>query len=77
MKKFNYVIKPGDIIIPIHPVDDKDDKSQLIRIVLKLLTPVTVYHNFDGTKTEQQDALVYDSTNVFVEPLFADMDTVI
>ena len=60
MKKFNYVIKPGDIIIPIHPVDDKDDKSQLIRIVLK-----------------QQDALVYDSTNVFVEPLFADMDTVI
>lgn len=74
MKKFNCVIKPGDIIFT-RSVNVEDDNR--LKIVLKILTPVTVYHNFDGTKTEQQDVLVYDSTKVLVEPLFADMDTII
>lgn len=74
MKQFNSPVKLGSIILT-NSVNDEDDNK--LKIVLELLTPVTVYHNFDGTKTEQQDALVYDSTKVFVEPLFADMDTVI
>lgn len=72
MKQFNSTVKLGSIIL----IDNGGDDKRL-KIVLKILTPVTVYHNFDGTKTEQQDVLVYDSTKVFIEPLFADMDTVI
>ena len=72
MKQFNSTVKLGSIIL----IDNGGDDKRL-KIVLKILTPVTVYHNFDGTKTEQQDALVFDSTKVFIEPLFADMDTVI
>lgn len=74
MKQFNSPVKLGSIILT-NSVNDEDDNK--LKIVLELLTPVTVYHNFDGTKMEKQDALVYDSTKVFVEPLFADMDTVI
>ncbi len=74
MKKFNSPVKLGSIILT-NSVNDEDDNK--LKIVLELLTPVTVYNNFDGTKTEQQDALVFDSTKVFIEPLFADMDTVI
>lgn len=72
MKQFNSTVKLGSIIFT-----DNDYDDNRLKIVLKILTPVTVYDNFDGTKTEQQDALAYDSTKVFVEPLFADMDTVI
>lgn len=66
MKQFNSPVKLGSIILTNSVYDDN-----------KLLTSVTVYANFDGTTTEQQDALVYDSVKIFIEPLFADMDTVI
>ena len=74
MKQFNSPVKPGSMILT-KSVNVEDDNK--LKIVLEILTPVTVYYHFDGTKTEQQDALVYDSTKVFIEPLFADMDTVI
>jgi hypothetical protein len=72
MKQFNSPVKLGSIILTNSVYDDNK-----LLIVLKLLTSVTVYANFDGTTTEQQDALVYDSVKIFIEPLFADMDTVI
>lgn len=72
MKQFNSPVKLGSIILTNSVYDDNK-----LLIVLILLTSVTVYANFDGTTTEQQDALVYDSVKIFIEPLFADMDTVI
>jgi hypothetical protein len=74
IKKFNSVVKPGSIIFT-NSVNAEDDNK--VKIVLEIITSVSVYINYDGTTTEQQDVLVYDSTKVFVEPLFADMDTII
>ena len=73
MKKFNSTVKIGSIIFT-KSVNDEDDNK--LKVVLKILSPITIYNNFNKTVTEQQDVLVYDSTKVFIESLFADMDTV-